>query len=201
MFIFLSRYTIAALGVAFCSTAMGQLSIIGSYDRCVSDSSAFARDEKLNEVVTEHLANIQREIDSSVDLSRIAGMAGLGDRAMEARSRANQYRQELQQACAHINQSINETDQRQRQAEADQIAAAQATQAAERQRQAVIEYELNRRVSGATDLMDEVGFSQWLDSNQGKTLRRDVWDQAITADKFDRAAQMLRDYKRVRKSK
>ena len=193
-----TRYTIAALAVALCGTAMGQLSIINPYDRCVSDSSAFARDEKLNEVVTEYLADIQREIDSSVYLSRVADMAGLEDRSKQARLRADQYRRELQQACAHISRSLSETDQRPK---ADQFAPVPATQTSERQRQAIVEHELNRRVSGAIFLMNEVGFSQWLDGKQGKTLRRDVWDQAIMADDFEQAARMLRDYERALKSK
>jgi len=85
-----TRFTIAALAVASCSSAMGQLYIVDSYDRCLSDSSAFAVDAKLNEVVTEYLASIQREIDSSVDIARVAGMAGLEDRSMQARLRADQ---------------------------------------------------------------------------------------------------------------
>jgi hypothetical protein len=108
------RYTIAALALALAlgGAAMGQLSNIDSYDRCVSDSSAFSADENLNEAVTEYLASIRREIDSSVELSRVAAMAGLQDRSMRAQLRADQYRQELQQACAHISQSMNEPDRR-----------------------------------------------------------------------------------------
>lgn len=199
MLMLLTRYAIAALAMTFGSAAVGQLSITGSYDRCVGDSSAFARDEKLNEVVTEYLAKFQRELDSAVDDLRIAGMAGLGARAMQARSRVDQYRQELQQACSHINQSLNSTDQRR--AEVDQIAPIQTPQTTQLQRQAVIGYELNQRVSGATDLMDEVAFSRWLDSKQVTPLRRGVWDQAIFAEEFERAARMLRDYQRTRKSK
>jgi hypothetical protein len=186
-----TRYAIAVLAVALCGSAMGQLSTVNAYDRCLNDSSAFAVDEKLNEVVTEYLANIQREIDSSVDISRVAGMAGLKDRSLQARLRADQYLQELRQACAHISQSMNATDERPK---VDQIAPVQNTQTAERQRQASIEYELNRRVSGATFLMNEAGFARWLDGKQGKSLRRDAWDKAILAESYERAAQMLRDY-------
>jgi hypothetical protein len=193
-----TRHAIAALALALCSSAMGQVSTIDLYDRCLSDSSTFAANEKLNEVVTEYLAGIQREIDSSLDISRVAGMAGLKDRSTQARLRADKYMQELQQACAHISQSMKEPD---RHLKADQFAPAQDTQTAERQRQSVIEHELNRRVSGATFLMNEIEFSQWLDGKQGKVLRRDLWDQAIMAESFERAAQMLRDYERSLRSK
>jgi hypothetical protein len=93
---------------------------------------------------------------------------------------------------------MNEADQRPR---TDQIAPVQATQSAERQRQAVVERELNRRIPGAIFIVNEAGFSQWLDGKQGKTLRRDVWEQAIVAEDFEQAAQMLRDYERALKSK
>jgi hypothetical protein len=159
------------------------------YSRCTSDPSGFARDENLNSAATQYLDNIKREIDFSENLSRMSGMAGLGDRAMEARSRALQYRQQLQQTCAQISQSIGEAEQRQQRAESDRVAASQANKAAERQREAVIEYELNRRVPGAASLMQESDFWNWLNVSQGKTLRRDVWDQAISTEKFDRAAQ------------
>jgi hypothetical protein len=125
-------------------------------------------------------------------------MAGLKDRSTQARLRADKYMQELQQACAHISQSMKEPD---RHPKADQFAPAQDTQTAERHRQSVIEHELNRRVSGATFLMNEIEFSQWLDGKQGKVLRRDLWDQAIMAESFERAAQMLRDYERSLRSK
>jgi hypothetical protein len=193
-----TRYASAAFAAALCGTAMGQLSTADSYDRCVNDSSAFASDAKLNESVTEYLTSIQKEIDSSLYISRVAGMAGLEDRSNQARSRANQYRQELQKACAHISQSMNETDQR---PGTDQIAPAQVTQSAERQRQAIFERELNRRIPGAIFIMNEAGFAQWLDGKQGKTLRRDLWEQAIVAEDFEQGAQMLRDYERALKSK
>jgi hypothetical protein len=179
-------------------TAAGQLSTADSYERCVGDSPAFARDEKLNEAVTEYLANIQREIDSSVYISRVAGMAGLEDRSNQARSRAIRYRQELQQACAHLSQAMNEPDQR---ATTDRAAPAQVAQSVETQRQAVVERELNRRIPGAIFIINEAGFSEWLDGKQGKTLRRDLWEQTMAAEDFEQAARMLRDYERALKSK
>lgn len=193
-----TKYTIAALTAALCNTAMGQLSTLDSYDRCVRDSSAFSTDEKLNEVVAEYLANIQKELDSSVYVSRVAGMAGLGDRSKQARLKADQYQQELHRACAQLSQPMNETGQR---PQPDQIAPAQAPQTAEHQRQAIVERELNRRIPGAIFMMNEAGFSQWLDGKQGKALRRDVWEQAIAAENFEQAAQMLRNYERAQISK
>jgi hypothetical protein len=163
----------------------------------VSDSIAFASDEKLNEAVTDYLTNIQKEVDSSLYISRVAGMAGLGDRSNQARSRADQYRQELQRACAHISQSLYETGQRPR---TDQVAPAQVTQSEENQRHVILERELNRRIPGAIFIMNEPGFSQWLDSKQGNARRRDVWEKAIVAEDFEQAAQMLRDYERPPKS-
>ena len=192
------RCPLAVLAVAVCGNAAGQASIISSYENCVSDSAAFAKDARLNEVVTEYLANFQREIDSSLYQSRVAGMAGLEDRANQARLRADQYRQELQRACAHISQSLNETDQRPK---ADPIVPAETGQSAERQRQALVEQELNQRVPGAIFLMNEAGFAQWLDGRQGTMPRRDAWNRAILTDDFEQAVQLLREYERGRKSK
>jgi len=93
---------------------------------------------------------------------------------------------------------MNETDQR---PGTDQIAPAQVTQSAERQRLAIFERELNRRIPGAIFVMNEAGFAQWLDGKQGKALRRDIWEQAIVAEDFELGAQMLRDYERAQKSK
>ena len=109
-----TRYTIAALAVACCGAAKGQYSTADFYDRCMSDSSAFAKDENLNEVVADYLARIQREIDSSVHVSRVARMAGLEDQSKQARLRADQHVQELQQACAHLSQVLREYEREQK---------------------------------------------------------------------------------------
>lgn len=111
---FRTRYTIAALAVACCGAAKGQYSTADFYDRCMSDSSAFAKDENLNEVVADYLARIQREIDSSVHVSRVARMAGLEDQSKQARLRADQHVQELQQACAHLSQVLREYEREQK---------------------------------------------------------------------------------------
>ena len=193
-----TRYAIAALAVACCGAAKGQYSTVGFYDRCTSNSSAFAKDENLNEVVADYLAGIQGEIDSSVHVSRVARMAGLEDQSRQARLRADQHVQELQQACAHLSQSMNATD---RHPKADQSVPGHAAQTAERGWKADFEHELNRRVPGAIFLMNETGFSQWLDGKQGKTPRRALWEQAVRAGDFEQAAQLLREYERVQKSK
>jgi hypothetical protein len=193
-----SRCAMAAFAVTSCGTALGQLSTIDLYDRCVSDSAAFARDEKLNEVVAEYLAGIQREMDSSLEISRVAGMAGLEERSRQARLRADQNRRELQQACAHTSQSVKEAGQH---PGAGRNEPVQGAQPGERQRQAVVELELNRRVLGATFLMNEPGFSQWLDGKQGRLPRRDLWEQALLAGNMEQAALMLREYERALKSR
>lgn len=171
------------------------------FNRCMSNPSGFAQEANLNTAAAQRLSDIESEIRISDDVARMSGLAGLGDRAMQARSRSLQYKQELQSVCSQLSQSIIETQQRQQRALADQAAIARAKQESERRRLATIEYELNRRVPGATDLMNEKAFDLWLDGAQGKTLRRDAWDQAIVSEKFDRAAQMLRDYKSKRQSK
>jgi hypothetical protein len=184
-----NKYAIAALAAACSGAALAQQSTIAAYDRCVGDSSAFARDEQLNEAGTEYLAKIQKEIESSIYISRVAGMAGQQDRSTQARLRADQYQRELQQACAHLSQSVSPADSRSR-----SDLSAPANQTANLQRQAVLERELNRRVPGATFLINEAGFSQWLEGRQGSLLRREAWDQALLAEDFEKAAQMLRDY-------
>lgn len=195
---FWTRYAIASLAVALWSTAVGEPSAVDSYERCMSGSAAFAQDENLNRVVADYLANIQREIDSSMEISRVADMAGLKDRSKQARLRADQYRQELQQACAQLSQSLSKTDQRPKD---DEFVPLRATQTEERDRQAIFESEVNRRFPGATFLMNEVGFSQWLDSMQGTALRRDLWEKARLANDFEQVVQMLRDYERKPTSK
>lgn len=171
------------------------------FSRCMSAPSDFAQQENLGPAASQHVDNIQREIAFAENESRMSGMAGQGDRAMAARSRALQFRQQLQQFCAQSSQSIDDSEQRQRRVEVDRAAAEQANQTAARQREAVIEYELNRRVPGATRLMQGRDFWNWLNVRQGRTLRRDVWDQAIETDRFDRAAQMLRDYRSTLRSR
>jgi hypothetical protein len=185
-----TRCAIAALAVVFCSAAKGQSSAVDAYDRCMSNSAAFAKDENLNEVVANFLAGIQKEIDSSVHVSRVARMAGLEEQSKQARSRADRHMLELQQACAHLSQSMAAASQ---QPKADQTAGLES--------RARFEQELNRRVPGAIFVMHEAEFSQWLDGKQGKTPRRNLWEQAVLSGDFEQAAQVLRDYERELKSK
>jgi len=132
MTMFWTRYAVAPLAVALCHTAVAQPSTLDSYERCVSHSAAFAQGENLNGVVADYLANIQREIDSSVEIARVADMAGLKDRSRQARSKADEYGRELQQACAQLSQSLSKTDQ----PSADEpFAPIRATQTEERDRQ------------------------------------------------------------------
>lgn len=193
-----ARNVFAAAAVAMCTAAGAQFSTADTYDRCIGNPSAFAQDENLNEVVAGYLANMQKEIDSSLEIARVAGMAGLEERSKQARSKADQYRQELRQACAHLGQSMNKADQRPK---ADPVSPAYATQTAGGKREAVFEQEMNLRIPGATFLMNEAAFSQWLDGRQGKAPRRDLWDQAILAEDFEQAAKILRDYERESKSR
>ena len=193
-----ARCAVAVFAVAGCGTAAGQLSAADSYDRCVSDSRAFSSDQKLNEAVTEYLAKIQKEIDSSVYVARVAGMAGLEDRSNQARARAIRYREELQQACAHLSQAMQEPSLRPM---TDRTAQAPVAQSAEPQGQAEVERELNRRVPGAIFIINEAGFAEWLGGRQGKALRRDLWERAMAAEDVEQAARMLRDYERALKLK